>query len=101
VRDLSLVSTECDDSHLNVKSPRPTAEQTNVTLPSTFAVILFGTIVMIGGDTIRMRILVYLRIYIVVQVEENLSNSSIVCCATVAIPTYMATLHRFTNIRVT
>ena len=74
VRDLSLVWTKfVDNSHLNEKSPSPTAEQTNVMLPYTLATTLFGRIVTIGGDTIRMTVLVAstLRVHIeAVQYEE-------------------------------
>ena len=73
VRDLSLVWTKFDDSHLNKKSPSPTAQQTNVTFPYTLTTTLFGRIVTIGGDTIKITVLVAstLRVHIeVVQYEE-------------------------------
>ena len=76
VRDLSLVWTKFDNSHLNEKSPGPTAEQTNVMLPYTLATTLFGRTVTFGGYTIKITVLVAntLRVHIeAVQYEEYLA----------------------------
>ena len=39
------------DSHSNEKSPNPTAEQVNVIVPYNFVVMVFGSMVTLGGDT--------------------------------------------------
>lgn len=51
VRDLPVVRTKFDNSHLYEKSSCPIAEQTNVTLSNTLAVVLLGLMVTTGGVT--------------------------------------------------
>ena len=50
------METEFNDSHLNKRSPSPTAEQRNVTVSYNLTVTLLGSIVTFGGETKKIKI---------------------------------------------